>query len=160
MRKTRNTLITVPIGDPQTHVFDLTRETLRQIVFFICDRVDGISEGMTGPFCQSPKWFIHPQIITAVIERLSYTSSGPRSLVDALGATKSRWLAQTEDIHVRCEGASMHPRGRRPAGRSGRDRGTSSIGVHPNSTTRCDRALPCGNNQWVEAAKLASAHRI
>jgi hypothetical protein len=48
-----------------------------------------ISEGITGRFCQSPNWFIHPQIIIAAIERLTRTLPGPQSPVDALGRTKS-----------------------------------------------------------------------
>jgi hypothetical protein len=66
----------------------------------------------------------------------------------------------TEEIHIHCEAASMRPRGRRLAGRSGRDRGISSIRTRPDSTTRCGQAVPYGNDQWGEAAMPASAHRI
>jgi hypothetical protein len=118
------------------------------------------SEGITGIFYQSSNWFIHPQIIIATIERLSRISSGPLSLVDALGPTKSRRPTQAEEIYLHCEATAMRPRGRRLAGRSSHDRGTSSTGIRPDSTTQCVRAVPHGNDHWVEAAASASAHGI
>jgi hypothetical protein len=111
-------------------------------------------------FYQSSKSFIHPQIIIATIERLSHTSSGPRSLVDALRPTKPRWPTRTEKSHVRCEAASMHRRGRRVSGCSGHNRGKSSIGARLVSITRCGRAVSYDNDQCVEAATWAPAHRI
>jgi hypothetical protein len=100
-------------------------------------------------FCESLIRFIQYQIMIATIERLSRISPGAAFLVDALHPTNflQPTMHQSTQSPVRCEAASMRPRGRRPAGSGGSGRGACIMGARPAGTRRCRRAVPYGIHQ-------------
>jgi hypothetical protein len=127
-----------------------------------------MSERIVGLFCQSSGRFIPSQIITATIKRPDRTSPGAPFLFSLVPRSVSQprpfpttGSAQINAIPVRREAASMCPGDdgwQALAEMIGRD--TSAIGAHPDSTTRCGRAVTCAIDQGADTATSASAHRI
>jgi hypothetical protein len=103
-------------------------------------------------FYQSPRWFIHSQIIVGVIKLPSRPSPGAPSMSSSIPLTTTHQFStadtrQTDAILVHCEAASIRPRGRWLAGRGSTDRGTSFFEVRLDSTTLHGRAVRDSTDQ-------------
>jgi hypothetical protein len=126
-----------------------------------------LSERIVGPLYHSSRRFIPSKIIIASTQRPGRTLRGAPSLFSLVPPTARRQFptagtAQVNAILVRCEEASMRPRGRRLAGRgrSDRSRGTSAAGARPDSAIRCGRAVTYGIAQRADGVRSASARRV
>jgi hypothetical protein len=123
------------------------------------------SERIVGFFCDSSRQFIPSKIIIASTKRRGGISARAPFLFSLVPPIAPRQFptagtTQIKAILVRCETASMRPRGRRIAGRGGSDRGTFAVRARPDSAIRCGRAVRYGPDQRADSALSAPAHRI